>query len=121
LDSRECLPANIITISETKDTPGLVIGHQLLDLEYGRVHVVDIIKVTEHEGGGRVETYGDDVFGILIGQPVVTIMVMVEDKKEKKGGGVMGRRRGSSSSKSTSSSGRPTHPPTCGILPMSSP
>lgn len=66
LDGGEGLSPDIVRVSEAEDASGLVVGHQLLDLENSGVHVGYVVQVREHEGLVGIEATGNDVLGILI-------------------------------------------------------
>ena len=47
----------------------LTIGREFLNLEYGRVHVLNVVQIAKHESFRRIETTSYDIFCIFISQP----------------------------------------------------
>ena len=68
LHSGETALTYVVRHGEAEDSSCLVIGRQLLNFQHGRVHVLYVVEIGEHEGLRDIKATRDDVLCILISQ-----------------------------------------------------
>ena len=77
LDCRVGILAYIMGSSESKGALGLICSDTLLNPDDIGVHGTHIVQIREQKGLARIESNRQDIFGILISQPMGVLQTQI--------------------------------------------